>query len=185
MKPSADYTAVAKLSHWLTALLLVGSFSLGYYMVDLAMSPTKLKLYSYHKWIGVTVFALVVFRLLWRFTHKPPALPAGMKPWEKHAAEFTHWLLYVLLFLAPLSGWMMSSAKGFQTVYFGVLPIPDLVPKSEALGNTLEELHELFVFGLFGLAALHIAAAFKHHFINRDNVLKRMLPRFKQSGDAS
>src|SRR5262249_17240213 len=103
------YSGVAKSLHWLTALLLFFSFSLGLSMTDLAVSPQKLKLYSYHKWFGVTIFALVVLRVLWRLTHRPPPLPA-MPAWEARAAEITHRLLYLMLLAVPLAGWLMSSA---------------------------------------------------------------------------
>ena len=110
-------------------------------MSDLALSPLKLKLISYHKWLGVTVFLLAAARLAWRATHTPPPLPAAMPAWQRYAAHGLHHLLYVLMFAIPLSGWLMSSAKGFQTVYFGVLPLPDLIGKDKALGDVLKEVH--------------------------------------------
>lgn len=176
LRPADRYGGAAQTGHWLTVLLLIGSFSLGFYMTDLALSPIKLKLYSYHKWIGVTVFLLAALRFGWRVAVPPPALPAGMAPWEKRAAEATHRLLYLLLFAAPLSGWLMSSAKGFQTVYFGLLPLPDLLHKNPPLGEALTEVHVTLVWMLLGLVALHVAAALKHHFVNRDDVLSRMTP---------
>jgi cytochrome b561 len=156
--------------------LLLGSFSLGFYMEDLAMSPTRLKLYAYHKWIGVTIFALVALRLAWRLWSPPPPLPGSMPAWERRAAEISHRLLYLMLFAVPLSGWLMSSAKGFQTVLFGVLPIPDLLSKNPPLGAALEEVHWMLNKMLLGLVSLHIAAALKHHFVDRDEVLARMTP---------
>jgi cytochrome b561 len=179
------YGAVAKSVHWLMAFMLVGSFSLGFYMHDLAVSPLRLKLFSYHKWLGVLAFILVVLRLGWRWTHRPPALPAHMAPWEKRAAEITHRLLYLLLFAAPLSGWLMSSAKGFQTVLFGVLPIPDLLSKNPPLGAALAEVHETLIWILLGVIVLHSLAALKHHFIDRDDVLSRMTPGVAPLGPRS
>jgi cytochrome b561 len=172
----AAYTRTAIGLHWLVALLIFATFPLGLYMSDLAVSPLKLRLYSYHKWIGVTIFLLAVLRLSWRFTHRPPALPDTMPNWEKLAATGMHWLLYALLFVVPLSGWLMSSAKGFQTVWFGVLPLPDLIGKDKALGELLTELHESFNFLMMALVLVHAGAALKHHFIDRDDVLARMLP---------
>src|SRR3989338_8669165 len=121
------YTGVAIGLHWLIAIAIIGSFAVGLYMVDLPLSPQKLKIYSWHKWAGVTIFLCVVLRLGWRLLHRPPDLPAGMPAWQRKAAEATHVLLYLLMFAVPLSGWLMSSAKGFQTVWFGVLPLPDLL----------------------------------------------------------
>jgi cytochrome b561 len=170
------YTHTAITLHWLVALLIFAAFPLGVYMHDLPLSPDKLRLYSYHKWIGVTVFVLAVIRLSWRATHRAPAMPENMPNWEKFAAHATHYALYVLIFAIPLSGWLMSSAKGFQTVWFGVLPLPDLVGKDKALGDLLHEVHEVFNFLLLGLVAGHVGAALKHHFIERDDILARMLP---------
>ena len=169
------YTGPAIAAHWIVALLILAAWPLGVYMHELPLSPTKLKLYSYHKWIGITVLLLFVPRLLWRITHRPPAaLP--MPAWQHKIAEATHHLLYLLMVLVPLSGWLMSSAKGFQTVYFGVLPLPDLVAKNDDLGHLLKEVHEALNFGLLTLVGLHVAGALKHHLIDRDATLRRMLP---------
>ena len=170
------YTAPARLLHWLMAALLIGLLALGFYMSDLPLSPEKLQLYSWHKWAGVTAFILLAIRLLWRATHRPPALPASMSATAQRMAHLGHLALYALMIAIPLSGWLMSSAKGFQTVYFGVLPIPDLLAKNPELGELLATLHG----GLNLLLALtvlgHAAAALKHHFVDRDDVLRRMLP---------
>jgi cytochrome b561 len=173
------YGAVAQAAHWLVALLIAGGFTLGLYMTELKLSPLKLKLFSYHKWIGVTVFLLVALRLGWRLAVPPPGLPSSMPGWEKRAAEVSHRMLYLLMFAAPLSGWLMSSAEGFQTVYLGLLPIPDLLAKNPPLGHALESVHVSLVWMLAGLVALHVAAAFKHHFHDRDSVLARMTPGLK------
>lgn len=170
------YSSTAIVVHWLMAVALIGSFSLGVYMYDLPFSPTKLKLFSWHKWAGVTIFAVLVFRIVWRITHRPPELPFGMPRWQQWAAHTTHWALYGLMFAIPLTGWLMSSAKGFQTVWFGVLPIPDLLDKSEELGDALKTVHQTLNFLLAATVIAHIGAALKHHFINKDDVLRRMLP---------
>jgi len=170
------YTHTAIALHWLIALLIFAALPLGIYMHDLPLSPYKLQLYSYHKWIGVTVFMLAVLRLSWRITHRPPPLPGTMPAWERLAAESVHYLLYALIFIIPVSGWLMSSAKGFQTVWFGVLPLPDLVGKDKELGDLLHEVHEALNFALLGLLLAHAGAALKHHFIQHDDILVRMLP---------
>ena len=177
---SNRYTRTAISLHWLIALLIFAAFPLGIYMHDLPLSPFKLQLYSYHKWIGVTVFLLMVFRLYWRMTHRPPALPESMPRWERIAAESVHYLLYALLFLIPLSGWLMSSAKGFQTVWLGVLPLPDLLSKNKELGDLLKETHEVLNFLMLSLVLAHVGAALKHHFIERDSILSRMLPMLRK-----
>lgn len=173
---SHQYTATAKSLHWLMAVMLFGLLALGLYMTDLPLSPEKLKLYSWHKWAGVTVFLLLLFRLLWRIKNPPPPLPESMPKALQLVAHAGHFGLYALMFAIPLSGWLMSSAKGFQTVYFGVLPIPDLIEKNKELGHLLAEVHETLSWLFIILLVGHIAAALKHHFIDKDDILIRMLP---------
>lgn len=173
------YSAPAIGLHWLMAIGLTCAFVLGVYMHELPLSPTKLQLYSWHKWGGVTLFVLALLRLLWRAGHRPPAMPAAMPGWQRIASVGIHHLIYLLLLAIPLSGWLMSSAKGFQTVWFGVLPLPDLVGKNPALGDFLKEVHEALNFSLLALVVVHVAAALKHHWIDRDDVLTRMLPARK------
>jgi cytochrome b561 len=170
-----QYTLIAIGLHWWVALLIVITFPLGIYMHDLPFSPTKLKLYSWHKWIGVTAFLFVVIRTAWRMSHTPPALPDSMANWQKLASHIMHGLLYFLMVAIPLSGWLMSSAKGFQTVWLGVLPLPDLLEKNKELGNLLAIVHKILNFSLLGLVILHVLAALKHHFIDKDLILRRML----------
>ena len=176
--PRADaverYSAPAIVLHWLVAVLIFVTFPLGLIMQDLPLSPDKLKLYSYHKWIGISILMLVALRLAWRFTHSPPPLPASVAPWQRTVSRIVHGLLYALMLAIPLSGWLMSSAKGFQTVWFGVLPLPDLVGKDKALGEQLAALHEALNFTLLAFVLLHAAAALKHHVIERQPFLQRM-----------
>ncbi len=174
MSTETRYSTPAIVLHWLMALLIFAAFPLGLYMVDLPLSPGKLKLYSYHKWIGVTVFLLVAVRLSWRLTHTPPPHPAGIAAWQRRAGAVVHGLLYLLMIAIPLSGWLMSSAKGFQTVWFGVLPLPDLIEKDRELGELLAGVHKALNFTLLGLVILHVGAALKHHFIERRPFLQRM-----------
>jgi len=173
------YTGTAKVLHWLVALIIIGLFVLGQYMSDLSMSPRKLQLYSWHKWFGVTVFLLVLVRLGWRLMHQPPRLPEQMPKLQQLASHVGHTALYGLMLAIPISGWLMSSAKGYQTVWFGVLPIPDLLGKDKLLGDLLAELHGALNGVLMFIVVIHVIAALKHHFIDRDDVLKRMLPARK------
>ena len=174
-----EYGAVAIGLHWLAAAAIIGNLALGLYMVDLPLSPTKLKLYSWHKWAGVTIFLLSAARLLWRLSHPAPALPATMPAWQRRAANASHHVLYLLFFLAPLSGWLFSSAAGFQTVYFGVLPLPDLLAKNAEVAEALKLVHRLANYGLAVLVVLHAGAALKHHVADGDGVLARMIPFLK------
>jgi cytochrome b561 len=169
------FSRVAIALHWLIAAAIFGTFALGLYMHELPLSPTKLRLYSYHKWIGVTIFLLVLARIAWRLAHPAPALP-DMPRWQKFAAHLSHVLLYLLTLAVPLSGWLFSSASGLQTVYFGVLPIPDLLAKNKATAEMLKAVHYYLNMTMLALVVLHVAAALKHHFADRDDVLARMLP---------
>jgi cytochrome b561 len=174
--PAGSYTASAIALHWLVALAIFGAFSLGLYMHELPLSPTKLKLYSYHKWAGVTIFLLALVRLAWRATHPAPPLPDHMPRWQRISAHAIHHLLYVLIVAIPLTGWLMSSAKGFQTVWFGVLPLPDLLDKNKELGDALALVHQGLNFGMAALVLAHAGAAIKHHVVDHDDILARMLP---------
>jgi cytochrome b561 len=172
----ARYTSVAIALHWIIAAVIAGTFGLGLYMADLPASPLKLRLYSYHKWIGVTIFMLVVLRLLWRLTHHAPVLPPQMPKWQRVGAAGSHLLLYALTLIIPLSGWLFSSASGFKVMYLGKIPLPDLVGKDKVLAGQLQLTHELLNYFLAVVVLLHVAAALKHHWVDRDDVLKRMLP---------
>jgi cytochrome b561 len=176
MSKVTDYNRTAVALHWLLAAALVASLAVGFYMVDLSLSPFKLRIYSWHKWAGVTIFLLVFFRLAWRLVHGAPHAPAHMPAWQQAVATHAHRALYVLMLAIPVSGWLMSSAKGFQTVYFGVLPLPDLLHRSKELGAALASVHEALNFALLALVLAHAAAAIKHHLVDRDEVLARMLP---------
>ena len=174
------YTTLAIALHWMVAALIFCAFPLGLYMSDLKLSPLKLQLVSYHKWLGVTIFLLVLLRLFWRATHTPPALPASIAAWQQRAAHGLHHLLYVLMLGIPVSGWLMSSAKGVPVVYLGLVRLPDLLSKDKALGNALQTLHASLNYVLLALVFLHIAAALKHQFVDRDDTLSRMLPLLKR-----
>ena len=177
---TARYSTIAILLHWLLAAGLLAIFCVGVYMADLPFSPTRLKLFNYHKWAGISILILSALRLLWRLTHPAPALPArirdAMPGWQALVHEATHVALYALFFLVPLIGWAYSSASGFQVVLFGHLPLPDLVSPDKALADLIKPWHERSAWALAALAAMHVAAALKHQWIDRDGLLNRMLP---------
>lgn len=180
---STHYTHPAVALHWLIALLIVGGFSLGLYMSDLPVSPQKLKYFSWHKWSGITVLGLALLRLLWRATHPAPAPLPGPR-WQHEAARATHLALYILIVAIPLSGWTYSSASGYPVVYFGIkaLRLPDLVAKDKALAEQLKSLHHVLNWTLLALVLLHLGAALKHHFLDHDATLRRMLPSLRKPG---
>jgi cytochrome b561 len=168
------YTATAIGLHWLMALLIVCSLTLGYYMSGLPFSPSRVRLFNYHKWLGVTILVLAAARLLWRLTHRPPSLPDHMPAWQQTAAHAGHWLLYALFFAVPLAGWAYSSAAGFPLVWFGVLPLPDWVSPDKVLAKQLEILHAVLAYSLAAVVVGHVAAAIKHGFEKPVGYLRRI-----------
>lgn len=175
----ARYDAVAIAFHWLLALAIAGSFGVGLYMADLPFSPLRLRLFSWHKWAGITILALSAARLLWRLWRHPPALPAEvletMPGWQRLAHHANHVALYALFFAVPLSGWAYSSASGLPVVWFGVLPLPDWVAVNKPLADALlKPLHQAFAFALAALVVVHVAATLKHQFVDRDGLFWRI-----------
>lgn len=177
MSPEAHdrYTKPAIALHWLVAALIAANLVLGISMARLPISPRKLEWYLVHKSIGLTVFVLTGLRLGWRLAHRPPVM-VPMPEWQRRAAATTHALLYALMFAIPISGWVYSSATGVQVVYLALFPLPDLVHKSRALGDVLLVAHVTLNSLLGLLVSIHVAAALRHHFVDRDEVLRRMLP---------
>lgn len=167
------YSRPAVLLHWLLGAAIVGSFAVGSYMVDLPFSPQRLKLYNWHKWAGVVILGLSAVRMLWRLWRRPPA-DIAMPVWQQRVAQATHRAMYLLFFAVPLAGWAYSSAAGFPVVLFGVLPLPDFVPKDAALAEALKPWHGRLAWMLAALVALHVAGALKHHLIDRDGLIRRM-----------
>ena len=175
MGASDSYTAPAIAFHWIVFVLIAGGWSLGYYVSELPFSPQKLRYISWHKWIGVTIFLMAALRLAWRLGHPPPVLPA-LPAWQRQAAVFVHALLYALILTIPVTGWLFSSAAGVPTVYFGVVQLPDLLQKHKPTADFLRAVHGTLNWTLLAIVIGHTAFALKHHFVDRDGVLGRMLP---------
>jgi cytochrome b561 len=167
------YTRTAIVLHWLLAVAIVLTFAVGLRMADMPMSPSRLQLFSWHKWAGIMILALSALRLLWRLAHKPPP-DVSMPHWQGLAAHVTHGLMYVLFFAVPLVGWAYSSAAGFPVVLFGVLPLPDWVSPRTELAEALKPWHGYLAYALAALVLLHVLAALQHHLIQRDGLLRRM-----------
>lgn len=177
MNTPAHYTRTAIGLHWVIALLIMAAFGLGWLMTDIpGFTMTKLKYYSWHKWLGITVFLLAVIRLLWRFFHTPPALSSHIPVWQQWAAHAVHWLLYALIFAIPLSGYFYSLAAGVPVVYLGLVPLPVWLEPNIGLANTLKQVHVILNYSLVGLLLAHVGTALKHQLIDRDGTLGRMLP---------
>jgi len=170
------YGIIAQVLHWCVAALIFVQIPLGLYAANLPVSLARLQWLSYHKSLGVTILALVLVRLVWRWIDAPPALPGTMTVWERHAALAIHRALYLVPVLAMIAGWMYASAAGLSINWFGWILVPDLIDKNTELAPPFKELHH----GLVGLLVLlligHVGAAARHAFVLRDRVVQRMLP---------
>lgn len=170
------YGAVAQLLHWATVAFFIASFYIAWTMDDLPIGPEKIKLYNLHKSIGVTILALALLRLLWRWLDPAPALPARMPRWEQRAARLSHLALYLLMLVQPVTGLVHSWAANFPVVVWGQIVLPSLVGPDEELKKLFVAIHRYTSWLIFILVFLHISAALRHHFLLRDDILTRMLP---------
>jgi cytochrome b561/polyisoprenoid-binding protein YceI len=173
---TARWGAVSQLLHWLIVALVALQAGLGLTGLMLPIGMEKLAVLARHKSVGITILGLATLRLLWRWLNPTPPLPANLRPYERLLARFTHAALYVLLLAMPLTGWIMSSARGFTVSWFNLFELPNLVPKSERLYAAMIRTHAALATALALVIALHIAAALKHHFVLKDDTLRRMLP---------
>ena len=172
----ARYGAVAQLFHWAVVVLIVTQYVLAIKGHDLPIGPSKIATLAQHKSVGITILGLAILRLLWRWFNPVPVTPPTTPRWQRIAAHASHFLLYALLLTMPVIGWLMSSARNFPVSWFGIFTLPDFIEPDRAAYEFLHELHGTLARVLFFVALVHIAAALKHHFIDRDNVLRRMLP---------
>jgi cytochrome b561 len=173
---SERYGLIALLLHWSVVVLVVTQVVLAGQAEDTSSLLQKAKILTTHKSIGMTILMLAILRLLWRLMNPTPIPVMGTKAWQERLASIMHWLLYALIFLTPLVGWTMSSAKNYPVSYFGLFTWPNLVAPDEGLFNTLRTTHGVLAKIMVSLAWLHAFAALKHHFFDKDNVLRRMLP---------
>jgi cytochrome b561 len=169
------YSPMAQFLHWAVVVLLAIQIPLGKIAHELPVGIERLAMMSRHKSVGITILALALLRLAWRWFDRPPA-PPPMPRWQAIASRLNHWALYGLLFALPLSGWLMSSAAARPVSWFGLVQLPDFVAPDPGLKEVFEEVHEVLVNVLLALVILHVAAALKHQFIDRDGLLLRMLP---------
>jgi cytochrome b561 len=172
----------AKLLHWMVAVLVLAQICLGWAAVSWRLSPTKLDLFVWHKSIGMLILLLMLVRLLWRSVNVAPSLPAGIAQVERLAAHISHLLLYMLLLLMPLTGWIISSAANIPFRMFWLIPLPAIVQPDKALADEVARVHLALFILLALLLVVHIGAALRHHFVKRNDVLKRMLPGQARAG---
>ena len=170
------YSGVAITLHWLMAIAIIGMLGVGVWMSGLKTSPTKIEVYTWHKWIGLTILALAAMRMVWRAYNPPPLYAESIPAWQLRVATLTHRLAYLLMFAMPLSGWLQNSAAGFPLTWFGLFKVPALVARDKAMFAFWQQTHEVLGWMLMALIAVHVLAALKHHFLDRDDTLRRILP---------
>jgi cytochrome b561 len=173
---TARWGYLAQLFHWVIVALIITQFVLISIEQDLPLGMQKLAVLARHKSVGITVLALAALRLVWRVLNPTPLLPNTLKPYERVLAKITHVLLYVLLFAMPITGWIMSSARNFPVSWFNLVQLPDFVAPSRPLYEAMHDTHEILAWVLVATATLHVLAALKHHFVLKDDTLRRMLP---------
>lgn len=167
------YGVVAITLHWIIAVLIIGMLCLGLYMADLPASAEKLKLFGWHKEYGMLILALAMMRIVWRFRSVNPTL--DIPRWERIAAHTVHWALYAFMFAMPITGWLITSAAGLPVSFFGLFVIPTLIEPNKELQHLFGDIHEYLAYGLIATICGHVGAALKHEFINKDDILRRML----------
>ena len=171
-----SWGSLSKALHWIIVLLIINQWVIAERADALPNGLAKLQVLAWHKSFGITILMLAAIRLVWRLMNPTPDLTAETKLWERVLAKLSHLLLYALIFAMPLTGWMMSSARNFPVSWFKLFQLPDLVAPGEQTFHQMNDLHHLLFKVLVGVALLHIAGALKHHFHDKNDVLKRMLP---------
>jgi cytochrome b561 len=171
------YGAIAQLFHWVIVVLIVTQFVLGWRQDGLPQfSNARLQILALHKSFGITVLSLAVLRLAWRLFNPIPPMPPSTPRWQERAAQASHFLLYALIFITPVLGWLMSSAYAVSVSWFKLVTLPNLIGPNKAAFEQLRDWHEIMAYTLGVIALLHMAAGLWHHFVDRDDVLRRMLP---------
>lgn len=170
------YGRVAQTLHWLIAGMLIVQFPIAWLMPHIGPRTQPDTTINLHLSFGTTIMLIVIIRLLWRLTHPVPPALASVPRWQRAAATVSHVLLYLILLTLPTLGWASASARGFTVSLFGIIPLPGILPAHSRLAGPIGDLHTTEAYTLLGLVGLHVAAALYHHFILKDETLRRMLP---------
>ena len=173
-----QYNPTAKMLHWLVAGMVVTQFilaNLAERAEDAGNEVRELELFANHRSVGITILALMIFRLIWRLMNNPPALPGAIPKWQVTASRISHWSMYGVLFVMPITGWLMSSASGASVSWFNIVQLPDFVAQNHTVEEVFEEIHETLAKVLALIAVVHIAAAIKHAAIDKNVELRRMI----------
>lgn len=170
------YGSIAKLLHWSIGLLIIALIGVGFYMTDLPPSESKWFVYGMHKATGMVVLSLVAIRVLWRYMGTTPGLPDGIPGWQQIASRWTHYALYAMMVMMPVSGMMMSLMTDHPIDMFGLFIIPAIAKEPGILAGGSYLMHTYVPYLLIGIISLHFVAALYHHFVRKDDILRRMLP---------
>ncbi len=172
----SSYGNVAKIFHWLIGLAVIGMLILGLFLTSIKDEHLAGILFNLHKSTGLAILILVVLRVAWRFSNITPSPSIHAQPWQQKAERYTHFLMYLALFVMPLSGWAMSTAEGYIPSFYGYgeFAMP-FIPKSKALADAISWVHTIAGYTLIALVSLHILATVQHYVVHKDNILKRML----------
>ncbi len=171
-----NFGVIAQAMHWSVAALVLSLLPIGFYMSDLPLGFERFRYVEVHKSLGLAVLALMIGRTLWRFFNPPPALPSGLPVWEYWAARLTHYAIYAVLFLQAAIGMGMVWAANSPLTFFGWFALPSPISPNPAIKELAKESHELLAFAIIILVAIHIGAALRHHFVLKNDILRRMLP---------
>ena len=175
-REATGYSLPARIFHWLTAALVLTSLPIGLLMANLDLGgPVEDPMYHIHRSIGAVVLLLTVMRLIYRLGHPAPPLPADMPQWQRSAARFTHWALYVLLIAQPIAGWIATSAYRAPILFFWLFELPPIWKEDRPFSEAMFIFHRSMGVFIAALITVHIAAALYHHFVLKDGVLKRMV----------
>ncbi len=170
------YSVPAKFFHWLSAATILTAIVLGFAMLESDPGPRQNQFYDLHRSFGFLILLLTAARLSWRLYSPPPPMVAGLPVWQERAARVTHAALYILLLVMPFVGWAGTSAFGARISIFGLFDLPMILEKDEAVSKVLLPLHGALGLTLCALLFMHIGAALFHHFVRKDDTLRRMLP---------
>lgn len=179
MTSQPGYGAAAKVFHWATVLLLIIQYLIGWLMPDIKRGMPPGTAMNVHLSFGLCILTLIVIRYAWRLGH-PVAAEPGLPAWQSMSAEAVHRLLYVLVLVTTVTGWIFASMRGWTITVFGIIPVPALVAENSELGRAIGRQHGAITWVLLAVIVLHVLAALFHAFVHRDGVLQRMLPGGRQ-----
>lgn len=175
LNTSTRFGLVSKLLHWLVALGIIGLIALGWWMVGLSYyDPWYNDALDLHKAFGLMVLLIVFAKFCWQFGNRPPAPSGALKPWERMASQGMHWVLYVLMVVLPVTGYVITTSAGQGVSMFGLFDVPAILPQSETARDAAIAIHYYFSYGAIALIVGHAGAALKHHFVDKDDTLIRM-----------